>query len=129
MSSTKSKNAAQPRAENTRPEPTTLVGRLVADPQLRHTKSGKAVSTIRIAVSNGSEATFHSVVVWGRTAEVVCQFLAKGRLVEVTGRPNDRTYTAANGDERTINELVAWRIQFLSRQKVTSPSARSDEVA
>lgn len=60
-------------------EQVTITGRLCADPVLRHTKSGKAVTTIRLAVNEpGAEATFHSVVVWNRTAEVVCEYLRKG---------------------------------------------------
>ena len=98
-------------------EQITLTGRLCADPVLRHTKSGKAVTTIRVAVNKpGEEATFHSVVVWNRTAEVVCEFLRKGRSVEVTGRPQERSYEAADGAQRQVAEIVAWRVQFLGRQ-------------
>ncbi len=57
---------------------------------------------------------FHDVVCWGRTAEVVCQYLKKGRLIEVTGCEQERTYTARDGSERTVEEIVAFRVQFLS---------------
>jgi single-strand DNA-binding protein len=95
----------------------TFIGRLCADPVLRHTKSGKSVTTIRVAV-NAPEAgtTFHSVVVWNRTAEVVCEYLRKGRLVTVVGRKQERSYQDADGNERQVNEIVAFRIRFLSRQ-------------
>ena len=80
-------------------EQVTLIGRLCADPVLRHTKSGKAVTTIRLAVNApDDETTFHSVVVWNRTAEVVCEYLRKGRLVEITGRPQTRTWTDSDGN-------------------------------
>jgi hypothetical protein len=63
-------------------EPVTLTGRLTADPVLRKTKSGLSVSTIRIAVNPPEgDATFHDVVTWKRTAEVVCQCLKKGRKI------------------------------------------------
>jgi single-strand DNA-binding protein len=98
----------------------TLVGRLVADPVLHHTKSGKPVSTIRIAVNApDSEPTFHSVVVWNRTAEVVCEYLRKGRLVEVVGRSQQRSYQAADGTDRTVDEISAFRVAFLSGQGST----------
>ncbi len=101
----------------------TLVGRLCADPVLRHTKSGIAVSTIRIAVNEpDAEATFHSVVVWKRTAEVVCQYLRKGRLVEVTGRPQTRSWVDGDGNEREAVEVSAYRVQFLSRQVASATS-------
>jgi len=97
----------------------TLVGRLVADPVLHHAKSGKKtpVSTIRIAVNAPSgETTFHSVVVWNRTAEVVCEYLRKGRLVEVVGRAQQRSYHAADGTDRTVDEIAAFRVAFLTGQ-------------
>ena len=104
-------------------EQVTLVGRLCADPVLRHTKSGMPVTTIRLAVNTpGEEATFHSVVVWKRNAEVVCQYLRKGRLVEITGRPNTRTWTDSDGNERTGEEINAYRVQFISRQAVSATS-------
>jgi single-strand DNA-binding protein len=99
-----------------------LIGRLTRDPQLRHTKSGRAVSTLRIAVNDGPEPTFHDVVVWGRTAEVVCQYMRKGRLIYAEGRINLRTWNANDGSERRNAELVAGRVQFL-------PSRANSEVA
>ncbi len=125
--SSKSKTTAQAPAEAPREE-TTLTGRLTADPQLRHTSTGKPVTTIRIAVNNGNEATFHSVVVWRKSAEVVCQYLKKGRMVEVTGYPQQRSYTAADGSQRTVTEIVARRVQFV-RRNTEAPSATSSEVA
>jgi single-strand DNA-binding protein len=92
-----------------------IIGRLTRDPQLRHTKSGRAVSTMRVATNDGPEPTFHDVVVWGRTAEVACQYLAKGRLIHAEGRINTRTWTAQDGGERRTVEIVAYRVQFLGR--------------
>lgn len=129
MSRSKSTTAAAPEATATAPASTaetenrtTLVGRLCADPILRQTRSGKPVATIRIAVNDGPEPTFHSVVAWGRTAEVVSQYLRKGRLVEVTGRSQERTWQHADGTERRTTEVVAYRIQFLNGRG-TSPAA------
>jgi single-strand DNA-binding protein len=107
--------------ENRSEDQVTLTGRLTKDPVLRHTASGIAVTNLRIAVNHpDAEATFHSVVAWKRTAEVVCQYMKKGRLVEVTGFPRDRTWTGKDGDERTEVEINAVRIQFLSTQR-TAP--------
>ena len=98
-------------------EPVTLTGRLTADPVLRKTTSGLSVSTIRIAVNPPEgDATFHDVVTWKRTAEVVCQYLKKGRPVEVTGRPHERTWTDKDGNERVNTEINAFHVQFISRQ-------------
>ena len=95
----------------------TLVGRLCADPVLRHTKSGKPVTTIRVAVNPPEgEATFHSVVVWNRSAEVICEYRRKGRRVEVIGRPQQRSYEAADGTDHEVTEVIAFRVNFLSGQ-------------
>ena len=120
--------AAMP-PESAEPTPVTLIGRLCADPVLRHTKSGKAVSTIRLAVNPPEgEATFHSVVLWERTAEAVCKWLRKGRAVEVVGRLQQREYEAQDGTKRSVEEIVAWRVRFVSSAEL-KPAPASDEVA
>lgn len=104
----------------------TIIGRLCADPVLRHTKSGKSVSTIRVAVNPPEgEATFHSVVIWNRSAEVVCEYLRKGRRVEVVGRPQQRSYEAADGTDREVTEVIAFRVNFLSGQG-SDPAAEEE---
>jgi single-strand DNA-binding protein len=124
--STTSKPAPEARTTSTPDEQVTLVGGLCADPVLRHTKSGKPVTTIRIAVNaRDSEPTFHSVVVWNRTAEVVCEYLRKGRRVEVLGRPQEHTYEAADGTERKVTEISAFRVVFLS-SRTEAPAAEKE---
>lgn len=134
MSRTKSAAIAAPEAtpapeaspETTPDDQVTLTGRLTADPVLRHTASGIAVTNLRIAVNHpDAEATFHSVVVWKRTAEVVSQYLKKGRLVEVTGRPRERSWTDPDGNERTSVEINASRVQFLSSQRTAQPAEQA----
>jgi single-strand DNA-binding protein len=108
----------------------TLTGRLCADPVLRSTKSGIPVSTIRIAVNPPEgEATFHNVVVWKATAQAVCKYLKKGRKVEVIGRPQERTWTDKDGNERTTAEISAFRVEFLSREQRVSAAPAAEEVA
>lgn len=125
-SATQAKAQTPASAKVTSIEPVTLTGRLTADPILRKTKSGLSVSTIRIAVNPPEgDATFHDVVTWKRTAEVVCQYLKKGRLVEVTGRPQERTWTDKDGNERVNTEVNAFRVQFVSRQ-AQAPTAEKE---
>ena len=114
-----------PAAATDQPEPVTMTGRLCADPVLRHTKSsGKAVTTIRLAVDHEDAATtFHDVVVWNRTAEVVCQYLRKGRDVKATGRMQERSWDGEDGKIYTVTELVAWSVKFLTRQKAPEAAA------
>lgn len=98
-----------------------ITGRLTRDPVLRTTKSGKSVSTIRVAVNPPEgDATFHDVVCWNKTAEAVCQYLRKGRLVEVQGPQSERVWTDRDGNERRTDEISAYRVQFVSGQKTAS---------
>lgn len=118
--------AAEPKAPEKTPEDevVTLEGRLVADPVLRKTQTGKSVSTIRIAVDHPEdEATFHSVVVWNRTAEVVAQYKRKGHPIEVIGRVQQREYKPEGQEPRTVTEISAFRVQFLPFQREASVEA------
>ena len=98
-----------------------LVGNLTRDPELRHTPSGTAVTTLRIAVNDrvkrGEEwqdaAYYFDVTVWGRTAENCAQYLAKGRPVAVQGKLTWREWDAQDGTKRQSVEVVADNVQFL----------------
>ena len=97
-----------------------LQGRLVADPELRHTQSGVAVATFRIAVDRDfkdretgeKKADFISVVAWRQTAEFVSRFFTKGRMAIVEGRLQVREYTDRDGNRRYATEVVADNIYF-----------------
>jgi len=116
--------------QDTVPQKVTLVGRLCADPVLRHTKSGKAVTTIRLAVNApDTDPSFYSVVAWARTAEVICEYLRKGCSVEVNGRAQERSYKAADGTERQVSEIFASRVKFLSGQDAPQSATSKKEVA
>jgi len=98
-----------------------IIGRLTADPELRTTNSGQSVTTVGVATNRiwtnrdgerQEETEFHNVVVWGRQAEVVNQFLKKGALVMVEGRLQTRTWEDRQGQNRRTTEIVAQRVQF-----------------
>ncbi|HXF44206.1 MAG TPA: single-stranded DNA-binding protein [Candidatus Paceibacterota bacterium] len=98
-----------------------LIGRLTNDPQLRTTPSGAPVATISLATNrvwtskNGEkqqDVQFHNVVVWGRQAEIVNQFLKKGSLAMVEGRLQTRNWQDNQGQTRRTTEIVCERIQF-----------------
>ena len=98
-----------------------LVGRLTRDPELRHTPSGTAVTTLRIAVNDrvkrGEDwqdaAYYFDVTVWGRDAENCAQYLSKGRPVGVQGKLTWREWDAQDGTKRQAVEVTANNIQFL----------------
>lgn len=96
-----------------------LIGRLVADPQLRYTQGGTAVANFRIAVDRPfanqqgeRETDFIDIVAWRRLAETVANNLNKGRLVGVDGRLQIREYEY-EGQRRRQAEVVADNVAFL----------------
>jgi single-strand DNA-binding protein len=84
-----------------------LAGRLVADPDLRHTPSGKSVCRMRVATNDTREAQFHDVVAWEALGESAAASLRKGAVVTVEGRLQTRTWEAADGSPRRATEIVA----------------------
>ncbi len=94
----------------------TVVGNLVADPEMRFTPSGAAVASFRVASTprtfnrqsgqwEDGEALFLSCSVWRDTADNVASSLKKGMRVIVQGRLTQRSYTTREGENRTVYEL------------------------
>ena len=101
-----------------------LVGRMVADPELKYTPSGVAVCSFRIAVtrafkseSGEREADFIDVVAWRQRAEFAANYLTKGRLVSVNGRLQQRSWVQPDGQKRSKIEIVAENLDGLDRPK------------
>ncbi|HHT43819.1 MAG TPA: single-stranded DNA-binding protein [Firmicutes bacterium] len=101
-----------------------LIGRLVADPQLRYTQTGIAVTNFTLAVdrpfvgqSGEREADFIDIVTWRKQAEVCANHLTKGRLVAIEGRLQIRSYDDQNGVRRKAAEVVADQVRFLDRAR------------
>lgn len=96
----------------------TILGRLVADPELRKTKSGTVVSDIRIAVDRKPDADgeivadFFSVVCWGGCAEFVAKNFVKGQPIAVTGRLQQRSWTDEDDNAHSVIEIVAENVSF-----------------
>ena len=92
-----------------------VVGNLVADPELRYTTSGRAVTTIRIGINdrimvNGewqSRPQFVNVVAWNAMAENVAVSVLKGDRVMVSGRLSTRTYEPEPGVKHYFTEIIA----------------------
>lgn len=109
-----------------------LMGRLVADPELRHTQSGTAVANFRLAVERDfkdketgeRKADFINVVAWRQTGEFVSRYFAKGRMAVIEGRLQVREYDDQDGKRRYDSEVVADSIYFGdSKRDGESPSA------
>jgi single-strand DNA-binding protein len=97
-----------------------LIGNATRDAELRHTQTGKAVSSLRLAtnrqVKGEEEAQFHSVVCWDRPAETTAEYVKKGDPLSVEGRLQYRAYQDEEGQERGVAEVVADDVQFLARR-------------
>lgn len=112
-----------------------IIGRLVADPELKYTPSGVAVSSFRIAVdrpfkSEGGQkqADFLDIVAWRHSAEFVANYLTKGRLVAVQGRIQSRTWVQQDGQKRSKVEIVADSVQALDKApQTTAPTSTERE--
>lgn len=95
----------------------TLLGNLGADPELRYTKSNKAVCNMTVATSfrpkAGPEQTeWHRVIAWENNAENCAKFLKKGRQVFVDGRLANRKWEK-DGHQHVTTEIIADRIMFI----------------
>src|SRR3954454_9204712 len=99
-----------------------LVGNLTRDPELRHTPSGTAVCSLRLAVNSRrkdqsgqwvDKPNYFDVTVWGQQGESCAQYLAKRRPVAVDGRLEWREWDAQDGTKRQAVEIVADSVQFL----------------
>ena len=94
-----------------------VMGRLCADPELRRTNTGTAVTSFTLAVDRDfkdgdAETDFIDVVAWKNTAEMACKHFSKGRMAIVKGRLQIRNWTDKDGNKRKTAEIVADRIYF-----------------
>ena len=101
-----------------------VMGRLVADPELRHTPSDVAVTSFTLAVDrsyvkSGTErqADFIDVVAWRSTADFVCKYFRKGQMMAVHGSIQTRTYTDKDGNKRKAFEIVADDVNFADSKR------------
>lgn len=105
----------------------TLVGRLVADPNLRYTSSGNPVATFTLAVNRNftsadgnREADFINCVIWRKPAETLANYAKKGVLIGVTGRIQTRSYDNQQGQKVYVTEVVADNFHLLESKNSNS---------
>ena len=109
-----------------------IMGRMVKDPELKTTNSGKSVCSFRIANDSGykdasgqNQTNWLDVTAWGKTAEFVCKYFSKGALIAIDGRLQTRQYQDNNGQNRTAVEIVANNVNFAGSKESTSPAPQS----
>lgn len=109
-----------------------LMGRLTADPELRHTANNIPVTSFSLAIDRrfktGEErqTDFINIVAWRQTAEFVSKYFSKGQLVAVEGSIQTRRYQDKDGNNRTAFEVVANNVHFAERKDASArPAAES----
>ena len=96
-----------------------IMGRLVADPELRTTTSGKSVTSFCVAVDRSyvrqgeeRQTDFINVVAWRKTADFITRYFHKGSMIAVQGSIQTRNYEDKNGNKRTAVEVLAGNVSF-----------------
>ena len=95
-----------------------LIARLTADPELRHTQSGTACTRFSVAVDRrvkqGEEkqTDFINIVAWKQTAEFICKYFSKGQRIALTGSIRTNSYTDRDGNKRNTFEVWADNVEF-----------------
>ena len=110
-----------------------IEGRLVRVPELKRTTSGKAITSLTIAVNEirkidgktQSQATFLSCTVWDKVAERCAQYLVKGQLVRIKGKLHQSIWIDGNGAKHSRLEIIAVNVDFLDRPKKYNKTAET----
>jgi single-strand DNA-binding protein len=101
-----------------------VIGNVTRDPEVRQTSSGQSVASFSVATNrvwtDGSgqrqeKADFHNIVAWGKLAEIVQQYVKKGRKIYVEGRMQTRDWEGDDGQKRYRSEVVADNLILLDR--------------
>jgi len=103
-----------------------LIGNLGKDPELKYTPSGRAVTQFPLATTEqwtgqdgqkNEKTTWHNIVAWGKQAEVMKEYLRKGRQVYIEGRIDNRSYEKKDGSGKAyISEVIVQNFQFIGNR-------------
>ena len=113
-----------------------LMGRLVADPELRTTTTGKNVCTFRIAVDRSyvrqgeqRQADFITCVAWEQTGNFISRYFTKGSMIAVTGSIQTRNYEDKNGQKRTAFEVNVREASFTGSKTESGTNSGYNQAA
>ncbi|RPA68363.1 single-stranded DNA-binding protein [Cyclobacteriaceae bacterium YHN15] len=103
----------------------TLIGRLGAKADVKRFDDGKVKATINLATNdfyknqkgeNVEETTWHYVVAWGKSAEIIEKYTDKGSEIAVDGKLSNRSYTDKDGTKKYITEVVVDNVVLLGEK-------------
>ena len=99
-----------------------LLGRVGADPEMKYTASGTAVTQLRLATDRARKdaedtTDWHTIVVWDRLAEAVANYVEKGQRLYVAGRLAQNSWTGDDGQRRYRTEIHAQDVVFLDSNR------------
>ena len=113
-----------------------LIGNLTRDPELSETGSGVSMCRFSIAVSRdyanadgNRETDFFNITVWRNRAEVCARYLKKGNKVGIVGSIQNRTYDDKDGNKRTVTDIVASEVEFLTPKNAQTDVGGDEEVS
>jgi single-strand DNA-binding protein len=119
----------------------TLIGHLGRDAELRYTPGGAAVATLNLATSETwtdkagarqEKTEWHRVILWGKTAEALTEYLTKGKQIAVVGRLQTRQWDDKDGNKRYTTEIRGDRVVLLGsgtrRENSGATHVRDEEV-
>lgn len=106
-----------------------MIGRLTKTPDIKQTTSGKNVCAFTLAVNRRykdadgkTTADFFTVQAWEKLAELCARYLDKGSKVFISGELRNRSYEAKDGTKRTVTEIIANEVEFLSPKSESAPA-------
>lgn len=114
-----------------------IMGNVTRDPELRYTAGGKPVTDITVAINSRrrdsdnelvEDTTFVNVTLWGRTAEIAAEYLAKGQPVHIEGRlQQDQWEDKETGQKRSKLKVVGTNIQLIGKAPEGKRRSQSGE--
>lgn len=110
-----------------------LIGRLTANPELKTTQSGVAVTSFCIAVERkygkdgNKETDFINIVAWRQTAEFICKYFGKGNAIIICGELQTRSWKDEHGNTKRITEVLASEASFADSKKAAETKQSSAE--
>lgn len=110
-----------------------LIGRLTAEPELKHSQSGTAFTRFTIAVDRAfvkqgeeRQADFINIIAWQKTAEFICRYFGKGNRIAITGQIRTGSYTDKDGNKRYTFEVWADNVEFCEAKKNNGDASSAD---